>query len=370
MGGKAFITPSRSDGALDVPRMPPNVYLEVRDKFIAICEDYFARVLTPPEAPGKDDYGDIDILVAEPKDQFNPSSFAQHVGAERFVENGPTSSYAIPYPGEQNKYIQLDIRMCDPADLEWETFMGSYGDLMQILGQLQRDLGLTATNNGLYLRAANPPDIPKKEGMIFLTAEPKRYMRFLELDPDKYDQGFATDEEIFSWCTNSRFFSSGNRGQLRDNTNDRRRKKTRKMFAKFHEYCFLNDPNLNSVSKPWCRQEVAEEAVRFFGVEKQYLEILSIVNEVRKERHLFEKIAINDYIRKKEQERKSSVIRSLRRWIVWRDSRPALRDEPINASHQSSWSRELEVSKFDEGEFIAWICENWQKAISLDHEHV
>ncbi|KAM0498257.1 hypothetical protein ACHAP8_006342 [Fusarium lateritium] len=61
MGGKAF---SHSDPPLETPRMPKEVYLEVKNKVIRALTPAFGWIDSPIEGPGKKDFGDIDIIVS------------------------------------------------------------------------------------------------------------------------------------------------------------------------------------------------------------------------------------------------------------------------------------------------------------------
>ncbi|RGP75029.1 hypothetical protein FLONG3_5865 [Fusarium longipes] len=60
MGGKAF---TRSDPPLETPRMPREVYLEVKNQIIRTLGPAFSWIDSPIEGPGKKDFGDIDIIV-------------------------------------------------------------------------------------------------------------------------------------------------------------------------------------------------------------------------------------------------------------------------------------------------------------------
>ena len=60
MGGSAF-SPS-----LFTPRMPPDVYAHVLSEVHRKLRTLYEHVETPVEAPGKVDYGDLDVLVYSP----------------------------------------------------------------------------------------------------------------------------------------------------------------------------------------------------------------------------------------------------------------------------------------------------------------
>jgi hypothetical protein len=102
MGGRAF----RSVVSLAAfPRIPPAVYRNLKAHLHPKLSELYTWVGIPNEAPEKLDYGDVDVLVANPKDQ---SLLSHQVIKEalraKFVipmEGNRTSNYAIPIsPGE------------------------------------------------------------------------------------------------------------------------------------------------------------------------------------------------------------------------------------------------------------------------------
>ena len=134
---------------------------------------------SPIEAPGKDTYGDVDILVFGPLEPpFNEQDLplrdvAAHLAMiieakDYIVEKGNhTMNFAIPWPKSlkvsdipcestsnseaqdttEEKYIQLDIKICPSLKIfNWELFHAAHGDLWNILGSTIRKFGLTVNN--------------------------------------------------------------------------------------------------------------------------------------------------------------------------------------------------------------------------------
>jgi hypothetical protein len=167
MGGNAFT-------GLSCPRLSPEQYYVIRDRSLAILKDkFYAKVICPPEAPSKEDHGDIDLLASEPTHTFTVGELSSALGAIRNTREGKTTSFAVPLsetPNTSNSnkglpttsttsetqtisttskpdftsttttksYVQIDVHVCVPGYLEWELFHSSYGDLMQILGVMNR----------------------------------------------------------------------------------------------------------------------------------------------------------------------------------------------------------------------------------------
>src|SRR6187549_3258987 len=156
MGGSAF---SSGPNPLYTPRMPTSVYHTVKEICLAKLRTLFECVASPIDGPGKQDFGDVDILVAWPKpvlflasDVSATTAFRESMtiiqrvlGAERaIIVNGQTSSnMAIPWPvtaesppeeGKPPRFIQVDVRICDSLEnLAWMLFKHAHGDIWNLL---------------------------------------------------------------------------------------------------------------------------------------------------------------------------------------------------------------------------------------------
>ena len=82
MGGKAF---AGRDPPINTPRMSPDDYFSLKKQYLALISTVFERCACPIEAPGKDSYGDIDILVCEPKNLLSGTQSA--LGARTTCES-------------------------------------------------------------------------------------------------------------------------------------------------------------------------------------------------------------------------------------------------------------------------------------------
>jgi hypothetical protein len=177
MGGNAF---SEQLPTAVFPRMSPAFYNSLKARITPRLEALYHLVAVPPEAPGKLDYGDLDVVVCQPKDikEGVPLSecvtFAEIEQALGSVHSLPlpgdrTSNFAIPiqqdevqhFPVAQEAirerkldlaqlYIQVDLHFCEGLG-SWESriLFQSYGELGMILGMLAKTVGLTWSVAGL-----------------------------------------------------------------------------------------------------------------------------------------------------------------------------------------------------------------------------
>ncbi|KAL8836898.1 MAG: hypothetical protein Q9176_006028 [Flavoplaca citrina] len=265
MGGKAF---SHGPEPLSTPRMPPTVYRHLLDHFLVKLAAFFERVASPIEAPEKVTFGDVDLLVAEPRDTpFDITTVAKALDAERTLPFPPIYSLAVPYPGLEGSFVQLDIQLCKSANFEWELFHKSHGDLWNLIGTSIRPFGLTANDTGLYLRIPEIELENRKRAMVFLTAKPDSVLDFLALDRDDWSRPFETMEVMFAYACSCRFFCAQSYEKHDLKSNDRKRMSQREVFKRFVEDYLpnrvlgvQNEGDASSLT----RYDVFEEALRQF----------------------------------------------------------------------------------------------------------
>ncbi|PVH78704.1 hypothetical protein DL98DRAFT_516524 [Cadophora sp. DSE1049] len=243
MGGSAFTN-------LHTPRMPPQIYNLILTQTLLKVQKHFTHVSSPISAPGKLDYGDIDILCFGPlTPAYNPSvtpkakvteTFARELGAKDWIvgKSGQGMNLAIPwledidahdslsnachYEVEEviekdmkgqdenavgDRFIQLDIHILPTLrSYSWELFHTAHGDLWNILGSTIRRFGLTVNNLGLFLRIPEIELLDRKKSMVFLTDEPNTILEFLGLDAERWWRSFASQDEMFAYAAGCRMF--------------------------------------------------------------------------------------------------------------------------------------------------------------------
>nr|RBQ92958.1 hypothetical protein FVER53263_10261 [Fusarium verticillioides] len=104
MGGKAF---AHANPPLETPRMSHTAYLEAKNTVIRRLNEKFYWTNVPMEGPGKEDHGDVDVLVCDMKgiDIFKETvldAISNALGAESRITEGGASHFsahfAIPWP--------------------------------------------------------------------------------------------------------------------------------------------------------------------------------------------------------------------------------------------------------------------------------
>ena len=247
MGGRAF---SNGSNPLHTPRMPPKLYLEVRDQYISLLQRLFKHVASPIEAPSKADHGDIDIFVETPIqpeiDALANSSLDSKLYSERDVtrravcvllqperitRSGKVTILALPHPSVQDAFVQLDIQIFPSfTTWRWHLFQCARGGLWALFRMLLRPFGLVATDRGFFARDAEIEPANKDRSEVFLTAEPAEVLEYLGYEEKEFwsppseeagadcesstvvrpagqnSQSFRDLESLFDFAARCRFF--------------------------------------------------------------------------------------------------------------------------------------------------------------------
>ena len=182
------------------------------------------------DVPGKNDFGDIDVLYIS-DDKINIKNLITELyNPEEIVVNGDVTSFSYNYKYTDfilrddnlietkiiEDYYQIDLIKCkNLKNMISSKFYFSYGDLGGILGTILKYYGITFGSVGLWCNI-------KKETIkeysnincesfdfdkIILTEDPHEICKYLNLDYEKWCNGFDSKESIFKWITNCKFFN-------------------------------------------------------------------------------------------------------------------------------------------------------------------
>jgi hypothetical protein len=324
MGGNAFAT---HNPPLPTPRMPPQVFRLIQEQTLSILRQHYTHVDSAIEAPGKTNYGDVDVLVSSSLDltlegfKGKRKEIAEHLatvlGAKAWITEigNPVVNLALPWPKivdgrinetrvtqeeDEKKYIQLDIHICPtPAEFAWELFHTAHGDLWNILGTTIRPFGLTVNNHGLYLRIPEIEQFHRKKSMIFLTSDPNQVLDLLGLDQGKWWKEFPSKQEMFEYAAGCKMFAVKEKEAVEDGEmegdvvgeigaegggevekkklkhNDRQRMSKRPIFKQWIEEFIPKAREEGKYSgMKVTREQVRDEAFKKFGGKEEYEKVL------------------------------------------------------------------------------------------------
>ncbi|KAK4944534.1 hypothetical protein LTR28_008217 [Elasticomyces elasticus] len=375
MGGTAFSAGYNGSAILHTPRMPPEIYAYLKQEYCKRLKECFEHVDCPQEAPGKLDYGDIDVVVSSPL-----SSVADYAGLatvlpvpnasvqEYWQDKHQEANYAVRWPlfrgfyystkqalrhlfqgsvrqawhnillAFERPWAQVDVTISEPEHFAWKVFQKSHGDALPIFGAGTKGSGLTQGPSGLLLRIEEIERRAQNGCRILLSTSPEDVMDFLGLDRGRYAQGFAREDEIFAWVASSRFFD---RSMFASAETPRKRKR-RGMFLRFVDEWLPANPSAGGAGM-MTRSEICEAALDHFDKRAEFNARLSFWQCKFREDDLW--TAIDAFLRQPRpvehlsDARRNETIRALKRFVKFQGTSPVVRQAAeMNESQQSRWS--------------------------------
>ncbi|TQS39336.1 hypothetical protein Golomagni_00144 [Golovinomyces magnicellulatus] len=231
MGGTAF---AQHNPPIPTPRLCRPLYEDV----LNLLRNYYTHVASPIEAPGKETYGDLDILVCEPLEASLDESQKSReelalklkdiLDAKAYIvkKGDAIVNFAIPLPhrprmeSKENKpeeeiFVQVDIQLCSACqDFNYSYFHSSHGDLWIILSLIIKPYGLWVNNRGMYLRIASIELQDQKKSLVFLTSDPAVILEFIGLDQEKWWKEMDSKDDIFNYAASCRMFNIDDAEQM------------------------------------------------------------------------------------------------------------------------------------------------------------
>ncbi|KAH9065408.1 hypothetical protein EDB87DRAFT_1555475 [Lactarius vividus] len=307
MGGKAFLSllPNTT-----FPRLAPVIYASSKSSLLSRLTPLFQYVGVPHEAPEKQDYGDIDFVVACPNDTSVgheeiknalgasvciPSAQSDGRGTHNFamrlanlVPSQPTGANEQVTAEASDVYVQVDVNIRKDAQ-DWKNvmFFHAYGDLGMIMGRLAASVGLHLGELGLKM--SSQALVPTYSPTFELSTSMPDIMSFFGLSMDRWEAGFATQHEAFEWIASSRFYAPC---QISNPTS---RAKSRGNRSMYQAYFHWNDARAKATAQDdglslqkreknntetSIRTIIGQEALVFFGKQEEH-NILVQENERR-----------------------------------------------------------------------------------------
>lgn len=187
------------------------------------------RVAFPPELANKESFGDIDALFESdnlPSDWIDKIVEKFNLKESEYVKNGNCFSFKY-------KKAQVDL-ILTPNDIFFASYTYfSYNDIWNLLGRLGHKLGIKVGHDGLYLIVRPEKQSNHIVGDICLSKSVLDVLPILGLSKERYNQGFESQEEMYRYVAQSKYFNPDI--FLLDNRNatSRVRDKKRKVYSDF-----------------------------------------------------------------------------------------------------------------------------------------
>lgn len=223
-------------------------YLKLQNYIISKLkqESFFSDIGCPKYYRNKNDFGDLDIVVAV---DYNYINF-QNSNINKEIKN---KIQALFNPNEiviNDNCFSFNVNdfQIDIINSELEYFKSTieymnWADLGLLIGKIARKFNLKYGREGLIYKLSENSSsyIP-----ISLTLNIKEILDFLGFDFRIYALGFDSKEDIFNFIVNSKFFNK-NIFLDQENHTDRMRNRKRKIFIEFKEF-ISNDSIIDKYS--------------------------------------------------------------------------------------------------------------------------
>lgn len=394
MGGSAF---AHHCPPYFTPRLPRAVYQHVLKQSKELLGRFYRHVAAPIDAPGKETFGDIDLLVCEPilsdLDETITSresvalTLARILAAEAHIvrKGDPVLLFAVPLRQVDHadlthlpaaSFVQIDIQTCASHQaLIFSHFCESHGDMWSILGTIINPYGLRIDNRGLYIRIAAIEALHKKRSLVLLSSNPVEILNFLGLDTKKWESEMDSLNEMFEYIASCRMFSlptsraemphdciTSNLQKLK--RSERVRYAKRPVFTawidEFIPQCLsrgLYPPS----DPPLTREQVKQEAFETFGVKEEFEEKeLVWILERHREEILKEGLKSNVPIDGVNPALRASSIRVLKEVIIdglpWVDG-----NLPLDVQKDAKGFQDIEKIR-------RWVDAHWREAGEIGFE--
>jgi len=208
----------------------------VSKELIDIIEKTFVKAATPLYYHNKETFGDIDIIV-----RVHPDS----MGAVRpFIEktfkpneifhNG--NCYSFDY-----KEVQVDFMCVSGEDFDSNYHYLAYNDLGNYIGRIAHRLGLKYGQEGLWY---NHYQKGQNLGRVMISKNYREIFNFLDLDYDRWLEGFDELEDTFEFVLTSKYFDSQMFQLDSLNRINRERNLKRASYMSFLDWINKNYPNV------------------------------------------------------------------------------------------------------------------------------
>ena len=202
--------------------------------------------------PGKESFGDIDIIVAEehlltlapanaePKDAAHLARLAvlELLGAVDMARSGPldhATSYLVPF---EKGLFQLDIITHPLAVIDYAHRFYSWGDAGALVAMQARALGLRNKAVGLHYVGGS---LDRRTDLL-IVSDYDQALGLLGLDPHVHAAGFAKEEAVYTWLASGQYFNADIFCADRQTAKNRKRSALRPMITQFREWLADNQP--------------------------------------------------------------------------------------------------------------------------------
>ncbi len=220
--------------------------LEV-DEFLLIEKEVVEKLLSkyPMAKPtkyfsNKKDFGDLDvIIVGEPiVYEAEKAEMTQYIKETFDTKDIFFNTGVVSF---EYKDFQIDLILVKESELETAHFYFSYNDLNNLVGTFARQLGLSLGFDGLSIFLSDYTN--NEHSKLVISREPRKIYEFLDLNFERYLEGFNSIEDVFKYVISSRYFTTSIFKYENLDSKNRTRNKKRKTYSIFLSWLDENKIN-------------------------------------------------------------------------------------------------------------------------------
>jgi len=268
MGGNAF------EGLV---RLEKKAFLEYEAEVIGWLSEKFEKTAPTKYFTSKDSFGDLDVLVEKPKlDRAEFEDWLSSKGVDPQTEikyNSDVISFKF-------KDFQTDLIFVPTQFFETAQFYYSYNDLNNLAGRISHKFGVKFGWDGLTYQIRTEGGQRAKK--IQLSTCPRSIYEFLDLDYDRWLNGFETLEDIFAFIESSKYFNPTIYAFENLNNINRTRNRKRKTYQEFitrlenkeyatyYEFCRDKSAYLIKIQNAFPEGDVLGELKKFAEESKKH----------------------------------------------------------------------------------------------------
>lgn len=199
-----------------------------------ILSKTFKRYETPRFFQSKESFGDMDVILSMEGFNQNMREYIEETfKPNEIFHNG--NAWSFDY-----KELQIDFITCAPEDYDSNHHYLAFNDLGNFMGRIAQKMGLKYGQEGLWY---NHFHNGQKVGRIPVSKDYPRIFAHLDLDYNRWVEGFDSLEEIFEFVMTSKYFSADQFQLDQLNKINRERNAKRKSYMTFLEYIDHLEPN-------------------------------------------------------------------------------------------------------------------------------
>lgn len=267
MGGNAL-----KKYGVDTVRFDARKYVEIGGELINVMlPTVFPKSKTHlvKAYSGKEDFGDVDILVSTYDGMPDPMAAIKHERiwkSKVWVKNGNVCTFDY-------KNFQVDLIFVGNKDWDTSIDFYDYDPSGNLMGKIAHKFGLKYGMVGLVYPYRSKLNSSVQRDII-LSKDSREIFNFLGFDYEVYLDGFDTLVQIFDYVVHSKYYDMEHFRYENLNAVDRKRNRKRKTYNDFLEYVNNNNFAYTTLNK--------------FSKDKEYY--LPLVESVFPEANLFAKI--------------------------------------------------------------------------------